>query len=114
MSITKILTDSNASADYKLTSVAKIVADAQKAYGNSEAKIEPPTVHTVYGVMSFINLDDNSKVAMLITEINAIKVKALEAVEQTPGAVIDKEIEKFLATSPMFVNIKTGTKFKYI
>lgn len=114
MSITKILSDKDLDASEKLAQVATLVGAAREAYGNSDSEIESPKVTTTNGEMSFVHLDDESKVAVLKTAVAKLKVKAVEVAEQTPGTNINKEIERLLATHPMFVNISAGTKFEYI
>lgn len=114
MSITKILTEEKTDAADKLDRVADIVAGAREAYGNSDAEIDSPKVDTANGYMSFVHLEDDSKVQVLRGRVAAIKAEAVEFVEQNPGASMNKKVEELLAIDPCFVNIASGTKFAYI
>jgi hypothetical protein len=114
MSITKILAEKDTDSGEKLTRVAEIVAAARQAYGNSDAAVDSPKVNTPNGSMSFIHLDDDSKVALLKSEVASVKCSAVEYVEQTPGADLNRKIEELLSINGMFVNISAGTKFEYI
>ena len=114
MSITKALTNEKTSAEEKLEAVAEIVARARENYGNEDAVIESPKVDTANGWMSFVHLEDDSKVSVLRGRVAAIKAEAVEYVECNPGASINKKIEELLAIDPCFVNIASGTKFEYI
>jgi len=114
MSITKILAEKDTDAGEKLDRVAEIVAAARKAYGNEDAVVESPKVNTVNGILSFIHLDDASKVEHLKAAVAKLKSEAVEYVEQTPGAGLNRKIEELLSTHGMFVNISAGTKFEYI
>lgn len=114
MSITKILTEEKTPASDKLKRVAEIVAGAREAYGNVKAEIEAPMVHTTNGDMNFNHLEDEAKVAILRNEVSSIKAQAVEFVENTEGANMNRKIEQLLATHGMFVNISAGTKFEYI
>ena len=114
MSITKILAGKDASSEDKLTAVAEVVAAARAAYGNSDAVVASPKVNTPNGAMLFIHLDDDSKVVLLQSEVARVKSQAVEYVEQTEGADLNRKIEELLSINGMFVNIAAGTKFSYI
>jgi len=114
MSITKILSAKDVDSADKLTAVAEVVAGARSAYGNSDAVVASPKVNTANGVMSFIHLDDDSKVELLKSEVAKLKSVAVEYVETTEGADLNRKIEELLAINGMFVNIAAGTKFSYI
>lgn len=114
MSITKALNQKDVAADVKLTTVAEIVAGARKAYGNEEAEIKSPLVNTTNGSMEFEHLDDESKVKLLKSEVGRVKAQAIENARNNEGVKIDKEIEKLVATNPLFTNIQPGTKFEYL
>lgn len=114
MSITKVLSNKNTSAEDKLKDVAEIVAGARTNYGNEDAEIDVPRVQTVNGDMPFDMLDDDSKVAVLQSEVSALKASAVEFTEQNPGVNLNKKIEELLATDGFFANIAAGTKFEYI
>jgi hypothetical protein len=114
MSLTKILNEKDADADDQLSRVQAIVGSARKAYGNEEAVIEAPRVTTPDGTMSFNHLGPKSQVETLRGQIGGIKAAAIEFVEQTPGASLDRAVEELLATNPYFTSVGNGTKFAYL
>ncbi|NOQ48883.1 MAG: hypothetical protein GQ576_07100 [Methanococcoides sp.] len=114
MSITKILTNKDTSAEDKLEAVAAIVAGARSNYGNEDADIAVPRAYTTNGDMPFDMLDDDSKVSLLVTEVGRVKADAVEYAEQNSGVNLNKKIEELLATNGRFANIDSGTKFEYI
>jgi len=114
MSITKILAEKDVDSGEKLTNVAVIVSAARKAYGNEDAEVASPKVSTTNGSMSFIHLDDDSKVSLLQAEVARVKSQAVEYVEHTEGADLNRKIEELIAINGMFTNIDAGTKFAYI
>ena len=114
MSITKILSNKDASAEEKLERVAEIVAQAQSAYGNEDAVITVPRAYTTNGDMPFDMLDDESKVVLLSSEVASIKASAIEFSEQNTGVNLNRKIEELIATNGLFTNIDAGTKFEYI
>ncbi len=114
MSITKILSEEKTSAEEKLNRIGEIIAQARSAYGNEDAEIDSPKVTTINGEMSFVHLDDSTKVYVLSSEVAKIKCAAVEFVEQNPGANINKKIEELISVNGMFTNISAGTKFEYI
>lgn len=114
MSITKILSNENASDEEKIAAVAETVAKAREAYGNVDAEIDDPLVNTVHGQMRFSNLEDEGKLAFVRNEVATIKVKACEAVEQAQGVNPSRRVEELIATNPILVNVAAGTKFEYL
>lgn len=114
MSITKILAEKDADSGEQLTRVAEIIAVARDKYGNADSEVTSPKVNTPNGSMSFIHLDDDSKVELLKAEVARVKSVAVEYVENTEGADLNRKIEELLAINGMFVNIDAGTKFEYI
>lgn len=114
MSITKVLSDKKIDSAEKLEAIAQIVAGAREAYGNSKDSIESPMVNTTNGSMSFVHLDDDSKVNQLRASVLQIKAQAVEFHSNTPGSNLNKKVEELVATHGMFVNINAGTKFEYI
>jgi len=114
MSITKILHEKETPADAKLNRVAEVVSAARQAYGNEANEIASPMVNTSNGTMSFVHLDEDSKVAYLKGEVASLKAKAVEYHESHPGTNLNKKIEELVATNGAFCNIAAGTKFEYI
>lgn len=114
MSITKILSEKDADTADQLERVAAIVSLARERYGNEDAEVASPMVDTVNGYMSFVHLDDDSKVAQLRSAVARIKARAVEFVEVTEGANLNAKIAELIATDGMFVNIAAGTKFDFI
>ena len=105
---------SDASAEAKLESLTALVADVRKAYGNSDIAIDVPYVNTPEGMVSFKYLDAESKVAFAGQAVREATVEAVEICEETQGAVLDKEIEGYIATSPILCNLSATTGSKYI
>ena len=114
MSISEILNNKDADAGEQLIAVAKVVAGAREAYGNTGEDIGVPDVDTAHGAMAFDMLDADSKVHVLKSEVVAVKAAAVEYCRNNPGTVINKKIEELLATNGLFANIAPGTKFDYI
>ncbi len=113
MSLTAILTAEKTSADDKLKGVAEVIAKARDAYGNADSEIGDPECNTQHGSMPFSTLESDGKVAMLRNELGVIKAAAVEA-GRTEGVNPNKEIERLLATNPLFCNVDSGTKFEYL
>jgi phosphosulfolactate phosphohydrolase-like enzyme len=114
MSITKILTDEKLKAAEKLGKVAVIVAGARKSYGNEDFAVTSPEVNTASGRMSFVHLEDDSKISLLRNEVQTIKVKAIEFSKVNEGTNLNKKLEELIATSGMLCNVDSGTEFDYI
>jgi len=114
MSITNILNDKELDDVKKLESVAKIVATARKAYGNTEDDIPEVKINTSYGYLPFGSLEADSKVKVLKDRAMAIKAEAITFAESTPGGSADKKIEEIISTDSLFANISPGTKFSYL
>ena len=114
MSITKTLSDKDLSAADKLTSIAEVVGTLRKSYGNSEVKIEDVKVNTPHGYLPFSNLEDESKVEILMNEALSIKATAIATVEDNPGVVLNKKVEELIATSALFANASADTGFSIL
>jgi hypothetical protein len=114
MSITKILGSKDVSADDKLEQVAKIVAGARESYGNSDTVIEAVKVNTPHGNLPFTHLESDSKVEILMNEALNIKAKAIAAVEDNKGVVLNKKVQELIATNVFFANVSAGTEFEYL
>jgi len=114
MSIIKTLQDKNMSDDEKLEAVSKVVAAAREAYGNEGLEIAVSKVNTGYGALPFDQIEDESKVEILLSEAMNIKAKAIAYVENNPGAVLNKKVQESLATNMFFANVSVGTKFDYL
>lgn len=114
MSITKILSNEKTSDEEKIAAVAELVAKARASYGNEDAEINDPLVGTAYGEMRFSNLEDDSKLQYIRSEVAKIKVRACEAVEQNQGVNPNRRVEELIATNPVLVNASSGTKFEYL
>ena len=114
MSITKVLSDKTTSAESKLTEVAKMIAGIRETYGNTDLEILTPKVNGTHGRVSFTNLEDNSKVEVLLNQALAIKSKALAFVEENKGSVLNKKVQELLAINPFFANVSAGTEFELL
>lgn len=113
MTFNEILQSDVASAE-KLTQLSKLVSDIRKAYGNADLDIPSDYVNTPDGMVQFKYLDADSKVAFAGNQIRAITIEAIEAVEVTPGTVLDKELESLIATDPILCNLASSSGSKYI
>lgn len=114
MSITKILSDKNLTADEKLNQVAEIVGAVREAYGNSKTEIPDVKVETTHGVLPFKHLESDSKVEILKNEALNIKSKAIAAVENNAGVVLNKKVQELIATNSLFANVSSGSDFEYL
>ena len=114
MSITKILASEDLSNEEKLEQVAEIVAGAREAYGNTDAEIPTVDVDTSHGRLPFEHLEGDSKVSILMNEALNIKSKAIAAVENNPGVMLNKKVQELIATSPFFANVSADTEFEYL
>lgn len=101
-------------ASAKLTAISKKIEGARKAYGNTEAVIKTPQVTTCDGLVDIAYLSDSDKVALAGQEIRTIRMKAIEAVKATDGAVLDREIERLLAVNSVLVNLTATSDSDYI
>ena len=111
--ITQIL-KSDASAEAKLQDLQKIITTARKAYGNTDAEVSVPEVNTADGVVKLTYLDDDSKLAIVERIIRQITICAVETVESTEGMVLDREIERLIATDPILCNLAATSGSAYI
>lgn len=114
MSITAILSDKELDSAEKLKQVAAVVAKAREAYGNVNSQIPAVDVNTVSGMMSFVHLDNDAKVSVLRSEVQTIKVRAIEYSSNVEGSNLNKKLEELIATNGMFANIESSTEFDYI
>ncbi len=114
MSLTKILSNENTSAEEKLEAVAQVVASAREKYGNEDQDIAVPDVNTVHGSMPFNVLEDDAKVELLRNAVGSVKAQAVEYARVNPGTNINRRIEELLATDGQFANVAAGTKFEDI
>lgn len=113
MTITEIL-KSDATASEKLTQLSEVVDTARKAYGNTKAEITVPEVNTADGMVKLTYLDADSKVALAERMVRCITIQAVETAESTEGAVLDREIERLIATDPILCSLMSKTDSKYI
>jgi len=105
---------SDASAEAKLTDLIALVADVRNAYGNSDIEIDVPYVNTPEGMASFKYIEAESKVVYAGKAVRDATVEAVEICECTQGAVLDKELESLIATSPILCNLALSISSKYI
>ena len=81
-------------ASEKVTAIAAIVTKARKAYGNGDANIPAPEVHTTEGLQDIAMLSDESKLAIAESEVGNIKRVAVEFTKAFEGAKLDKKIDR--------------------
>lgn len=112
--LTSILSDKETTSVEKIASLAAIITDIRKEYGNSDIEITVPYVNTPDGMVSLKYLDADSKVSLAGRCVNAATTAAVEACEDEEGRVFDKEVERILACSPILCNLTAVTGSKYI
>ena len=98
----------------KITKIAEIVNRARAAYGNGDADITAPEMHTADGLQDLAMLSPDSKLAIAESEVRNIKVIATEFVKAFEGAKLDKKIEELIAISPILANITASVDSEYI
>lgn len=111
MSISKILACKKTESADKLDKVAEIVKACRVSYGNDGVEIKDVKVNTSHGNLPFSNLEDDSKVELLMNEALNIKATAIAAVEDNTGMVLNKKVEELIATNPLFANVTSETGF---
>ena len=105
---------SDASSEAKLQDLINLVSGIRKEYGNSDIEIDVPYVNTPEGMVSFMYLDDESKVAFAGQAVREATVEAVEICEATQGAMLDKELESLVATCPILCNLSSTSGSKYL
>jgi len=114
MKLGDIFIDEDMKASKKVKLIAEVVTNARAAYGNGDAKITAPEVHTVDGLQDLAMLSDNSKVAIAESEVRNIKVLAVEYTKRFEGVILDKKIEELIALNPVLANITVVTESEYL
>lgn len=114
MSITKILSDANLTSQQKLEKVAEIVADVRESYGNAGVDLPDIKVNTAHGYLPFSNLENDSKVEILMNAALGIKAKAIAKVENNPSIVLNRKVQELIATNSFFANAVSSNGFDYI
>jgi len=114
MSITATLMNKDLEATVKLASVAEVVTALRESYGNTDAKVEDVKVNTTHGALPFSNLEPDAKVELLLNEALNIKSQALGAVENNSGVMLDKEVERLIATNSLFANASAKSAFSVL
>ena len=116
LNLTQIINadDKTMDAEAKIEAISAKVNRARKAYGNSDVVIATPVVNTCEGKVDLKFLSDSDKVALAGTSIRNIRMRAIEAVKATDGAVLDREIERLLAVDSVLVNLFVTSDSEYI
>ena len=114
MKLSEIFMAKEMPANEKITAIAKIVAKAREAYGNGDADITAPEVHTTEGLQDIAMLCDETKVAIAESEVGNIKRVAVEYTKAFEGAKLDKKVEELIAISPLLANITAATESDYL
>lgn len=113
MTFTEILT-SDASAEVKLQELANLVKDIRTSYGNTDVEVEVPYVTTADGMVKLKYLDAESKVVLAGQQIKAATMEAVEECACNPACILDREIERLVATDPIMCSLLATTNSKYI
>ncbi len=114
MNISKILQNKNLSADEKLESVAEIVTEIRKKYGNTELTISSPEINTVDGFVNLKYVTNETKVKLATDEITRIKIQSLEYSNSKEGVNLKNTVIELIATSPILVNLNDSGNLDYI
>lgn len=111
MTITELLNSKDTEDAKKLAGIAKLVQEARKGYGNTEATITMPEITTVNGELSLSMLQDDSKLAVISQRVDCIRMEAFELNKVQEGINIEKCVEALIATDPILVNIHKKESF---
>lgn len=114
MKLSDIFNDKDMSATDKVAKIAKVVTKAREAYGNTDANITAPEIHTVNGLEDLKMLSAESKIAVAESEVQNIKTVSYEYTKSFEGASLNKKIEELLAISPILANIAASVDSDYI
>lgn len=98
----------------KLYQISNLVATIRGEYGNRDIAIDIPEVNTADGVMKLTYVSNEDKLALAEGEFKTIIATTAEIVEETRGAVFDKVLVHYVATSPILCNITASTGSQYI
>ena len=101
------------SNDEKLAQIVESVAGARQNYGNSNMEIPVPNVATPDGSMPIRHISVAGKLEHVKSELARIRTMAIES-ENDTGVVVERLIEKEVATSAILVNIGETTKYSLI
>ena len=114
--LTQVLATSNKKmkANEKLAAITKIVNKAKARYGNEDSEIGPVEVCTTEGATDMAYLSGADKLAIASRCINEIRINAIETTKQQEGAVLDSEIARLLAVSPVLSNLDTTSGSEFI
>lgn len=113
MKLGAIFADKDMTAEAKVEGIVAVIAKAREAYGNVDMEITEPTINTCNGVMKLSMLDAEDKVKVASKVYDAAKIVAMEASERE-GAVVEKAIEEFLATSDIMCNLGASVDSEYL
>ena len=94
--------------------IAEFTAAMRAKYGNDDAEISTPEIHTTDGLQDMEFLSDESKVAIARSEWENIKSIAIEFTKSFEGAKLDKKIEELVAISPILANINRQAESEYL
>jgi len=114
MKLNEVLASEELSDALKIEKIAAIVDKARAAYGNCENEIDEPEINTVSGLQDLAMLCNESKLAVVESEISNIKTIAIEFTKAFQGAKLDKKIEELIAISPILTNIAKTVDSEYI
>ena len=110
----EIFTNEDMAASEKVGAIASIVEKARENYGNSDMDITIPEVSTCEGITDLSLMSDDDKVAIAERSVSNIIQTAVEFTKEEEGIVLDKEIERLVATNPVLVNLSEAVDSEYI
>lgn len=112
--LTEIFTNEETTATEKVASIAEVVAKAREKYGNEGIDIDVPEVATADGLVDLSLLSDSDKVSLAERAVKYIIMIATENVKGAQGVVLDRELERLIATETTLVNILASVDSDYI
>ena len=110
----EIFTNEDITASEKVGAIASIVEKAREKYGNKDMEITMPEVATCEGITDLSLMSDDDRIVIAERVVKAIIREATEITKEEEGIVLDKEIERLVATNPFLVNLSETVDSEYI
>lgn len=113
MKILDTLRAEKTSAKKKLAAVVALVTAVRAKYGNTDAEIQAPKVHTSEGSVNIALLGADERVAIAAQEIKEIIALASVVTEATEGSIFDRTFESHVAVNPVLCNLEQESASDY-
>lgn len=114
MTITEILDNPDTPVAEKLDQLAKVVSKAREAYGNTDADLTAPKVHTTEGYVDMKYLSPDDKLVIAKQQIRSTTMETIATTDVVEGAVFDREFERLLSLNAHLSHITSKTDSKYL